>query len=120
MVETIQDLPENVIAFEATGKVTAVDYETVLIPAVEQALKKHDKVRLLYHLGADFSGFEAQALWDDAKVGLRHLTSWERIALVTDVTWIRGATKAWGAVIPGDVRVFANAELSAAKEWVAE
>lgn len=104
------------IAYEARGKVTAADYETILIPAVEQALKEHDKVRLLYHLGDAFSGFEAEALWDDAKVGLRHLTSWERIAVVTDVAWIRSAATAWGATMPGQVRIFTNAELSAAKE----
>lgn len=120
MVEPIGDLPENVIAFEAKGKVTAVDYETILIPVVEQTLKKHPKVRLLYHLGDAFSGFEVQALWDDAKLGLRHLTSWERIAVVTDVGWISAATRAWGVAAPGVVRVFPNSELRAAKEWVAE
>ena len=120
MVEPIKGLPDNVIAYEAKGKVTGADYETVLIPAVEQKLKEHDKVRLLYYLGNEFSGFEAQALWDDAKVGLRHITAWERIALVTDIGWIATATRAWGAVMPGAVRVFPNSELSDAKAWVSE
>lgn len=120
MIERIADLPENVLGFTAKGTVTAADYETVLIPAVEAMLARRPNVRLLYHLGAAFSGFEAGALWDDAKVGLRHLGAWERTAVVTDVEWIRVATKALGFAMPGEVRVFPDAELPAAKAWLSE
>lgn len=120
MIERIPDLPDHVLGFTAKGRVTAADYESVLIPAVEEALSRHLKVRLLYHLGGEFSGFEAGALWDDAKVGLRHLGAWERIALVSDVDWIRVAAKALGFAMPGQVRVFSNTELSAAKAWLSE
>lgn len=120
MVEPITGLPDHIIAYTAKGKVTAADYETVLIPVVKQTLQKHDKVRLLYHLGNEFSGFEVQALWDDLKVGLQHITTWERVALVTDIAWLRAAARAWGAAMPGIVKVFSNSELSAAKEWVQE
>jgi len=40
--------------------------------------------------------------------------------VVTDTEWIRSGVKVFGFVIPGDVRVFGNDELSAAKEWVSE
>jgi hypothetical protein len=118
MIEMMTDLPENVIGFTAQGRVTADDYEQRIVPAVEAALDKADRVRLLYHLGTDFDGFEAGALWEDAKVGLGHLAAWERIALVTDVDWIRMATKALGFAMPGEVRVFTNAELASAREWL--
>lgn len=120
MIEMLTGLPSNVIGFTAVGKVTAEDYETRLVPAVEDALAKNDKVRLLYNLGEGFDGFEAGAMWEDAKVGLSHLAAWERIALVTDVEWIRVATKAFGFAMPGKVRVFKNAELEAARDWIAE
>jgi hypothetical protein len=118
MIQTMTNLPDNVIGFEAKGKVTANDYEQHIVPAVEAALAKTDKIRLLYHLGTDFDGFEAGAIWEDAKVGLGHLASWERIALVTDVDWIRMATKAFGFAMPGEVRVFSNAELATARDWL--
>ena len=35
MIETINDIPENVVGFRATGKVTKEDYEKVLMPAVD-------------------------------------------------------------------------------------
>jgi hypothetical protein len=118
MIERITDLPDNVLGFTARGKVTAKDYETVLVPAVEEAIAARHKIRFLYHLGPELSGFEAGALWDDAKVGLKHPTSWERVAIVTDTEWIRVATKVFGFAIPGEVRVFGNAEMPAAREWL--
>lgn len=83
MIEIIPHRLDSILAFTAHGRVAGEDYESVLIPAVEARLKEHPKIRLLYHLDRNFSGFEAEALWDDAKVGLQHLTAWEKIALVS-------------------------------------
>ncbi len=120
MIERIPGLPENVLGFAASGRVTADDYESVLIPAVESVLAHREKVRFLYHIGKGCSGFEAGAMWDDAKVGLRHLASWERVAVVTDIEWIRAAVKVFGILMPGHVRVFHNSELDQAMRWVSE
>jgi hypothetical protein len=120
MVERITDLPDNVLGFTAKGTVTANDYESVIIPAVEAMFSTQGKVRFLYHLGEDFSGFEAAAMWDDTKLGLKHLAGWERMAVVSDVEWIRAAIRIFGLAIPGHVRVFHNRELSEAIAWVAE
>jgi hypothetical protein len=118
MIEMLTGLPDHVIGFSAHGKVTAEDYEQHIVPAVEEVLQKHGKVRLLYHLGEDFDGFEAGALWEDTKVGMSHFAAWERIAMVTDVDWLRTATKAFGFAMPGEVRIFPNAELEAARDWL--
>jgi SpoIIAA-like len=120
MIERIPGLPENVLGFDATGKVTADDYETVIIPAVEALFARERKARFLYHIGKGCTGFEAGAMWDDAKIGLRHLASWERMAVVTDTEWIRAAVKAFGILMPGHVRVFHDGQLDEAKRWVAE
>ena len=125
MLETIEGLPDNALGFTAKGKVTSKDYETVLIPAVEEKLKNNDKVRLLYHLGDEFEGFEAGAMWDDAKVGLAHITAWEKIAIVTDVNWIKKAGRIFGFAIEtmsvsGLVKVFHNAEFDQAITWIEE
>ena len=49
----MSDLPEHVIGFTAKGKVTGEDYASVLIPAIEEKLKKHSKINFLYHMGKD-------------------------------------------------------------------
>jgi hypothetical protein len=120
MVERIPDVPPNVLAFRAKGKVTADDYESVIIPAVEATFARHEKVRFLYHLGAEFAGFEPAAVWDDTKLGLKHLTGWEKMAVVSDVEWIRVALRIFGLAIPGQVRVFHDRELDEARRWVTE
>ncbi len=120
MVEKIPDLPDHVLGFTAKGTVTVNDYESVIIPAVEAMFSRQRKVRFLYHLGEDFSGIEAAAAWDDARLGLKHLTGWEKMALISDVDWIRLAIKIFGLAIPGHVRVFHNRDLVEAKRWISE
>ena len=85
----IPDLPDNVIGFTAKGKVTSDDYQRVLIPAIEEMLKVNKKVRFLYHIGEDLESFDVGAMWEDTKVGISHFASWERMAIVTDIEWLR-------------------------------
>jgi hypothetical protein len=120
MIEKIANLPDNILGFIAKGTVTAKDYESVIIPAVEALFSQRSKVRFLYHLGKDFSGFEAAAVWDDAKLGLKHLTGWERIAVVSDVDWIRTAVRVFSLAMPGQIRVFQNSDLAEATRWISE
>jgi len=120
MIEVMTDLPERVLGLRATGQVTAEDYKTVLVPAIEEQLTRHKKVRLLYVFGNDFKGYSGGAAWEDAKVGMKHLTSFERVAVVTDVDWIENMIKAFGFAVPGEVRVFDDDDLEAARQWISE
>ena len=120
MIEVLKGFPKKVLAFACKGRVTRRDYETVLIPAVQEALQQGGKVRLYYQIGADFSGIEAGAVWEDFKVGMEHILRWERIAVVTDVDWIRHTIHAFSFVIPGAVRIFPSAEEAKAREWILE
>jgi hypothetical protein len=120
MLTLIEDLPEHVVGVEAHGKVTAEDYEQVLVPAVDAARAKSGDggVRLLYVLGHELPDYTAGAAWEDAKLGLGHLRSWERIAIVGDADWLRHAVHGFGWLMPGEVKVFALEELDSAREWV--
>lgn len=120
MIEIISGLPDHVIGITAKGKVTGSDYESVIIPLVEEKLHKHSKINLLYHIGNEFTGMEAEAMWEDTKVGIRHLTEWKKIAVVSDINWIRWAIKIFGVAMPGQVKVFPNDQLAEAREWVSE
>jgi len=120
MMELIPNLPDHVVGVKATGRVTAADYEQVLIPAIEETLRSHKKVNCLYQIDEAFEGFDAGAVWDDTKTGLAHLFSWGRVACVTDVEWIRKAAKAFGFFWHGHVRVFSNNEFEEAVDWIKE
>ena len=118
MFELIPAMPDNVVGVVAKGEVTADDYRERLAPAVEQALAEHEKVRLLYVLGAEFRGFSGGAMWEDGKLGLGHIGRWERIAVVAQEAWVRHAVNAFGYLIPGEVKVFDLADEADAAAWV--
>jgi len=120
MIEQISDLPAGVVGFTAHGEVTAEDYERVIVPDLEAMFSLREKVRLLYHFAEDFSGFETRAMWDDAKLGLRHFSGFERVAVVSDVGWLNHAMPAISAIMPGEFRAYPNARLSEARAWLLE
>ncbi len=120
MIEQLTDLPDRILGLKASGEVTADDYKQVLVPALEEKLSQHRKVRLLYVIGDGFKGYTSGAAWEDAKVGMKHLTAFERVAVVTDVDWIENMVKAFGFVMPGEVRVFDDDDLEEARTWISE
>jgi hypothetical protein len=120
MIEIMTDLPERVLGVRAVGEVTAADYQDTLVPAIEEKLGRYSKVSLLYVVGKEFAGYTGGAAWEDAKVGMQHLTSFGRIAVVTEIDWIENMVRAFGFAMPCEVRVFDNDDLEEAREWVSE
>ena len=47
-----------------------------------------------------------------------HLLRWDRIAIVTDVDWIRYTLRAFGFLMPGVVEIFSHDEKAEAREWI--
>jgi hypothetical protein len=120
VLEVISGLPEQVLGLKAVGKVSAGDYAEVVVPAIAERLARYSKLRLLYLLGDEFTGFTPGAAWADAKLGMKHFTAFERIAIVTDKEWVESLVQAMGFVLPGEVETFANHEYAKAREWIAE
>ena len=119
MMELIDGLPDNVVGVRGIGEVDDDDYEHVLVPAVDAARSRHDKIRLLYVLGPEFTGYEADAMWEDTKLGARTFTAYDRIAVVTDTSWLQRTVTAFGWMIPGEVKVFHMDALDDATAWIA-
>jgi hypothetical protein len=119
MLETIEDLPDGVIGFAAAGKIEASDYRDVLLPAVDESLRRGDDIRIVL-VFERFDGFSGGAAWEDLKLGAEHLTRWNRIALVTDLDWMTTMTSLFGWMSPGKVKRFPLAERDLAIAWAAE
>jgi hypothetical protein len=120
MIEIIHGLPDNVVAVNVSGEVTGEDYKNVLIPAVEEKIQKYGKVRILYHMDKELEWFTLNAMLEDAKVGIQHLTAFEKIAVVSDVDWMNAAVEIFKFVVPFPVKNYKNEELSEAKAWISE
>lgn len=118
MIEQLKIFPENVLAFVCKGRVTKADYDAVLIPAVTDALTRHDKVRLYYETTAEFVGLDPGAIWEDFKVGMEYFSHWERVAVVTDIEWIKQTVRFFSFLIPGATKSFSSSQTVEARAWI--
>ena len=71
-----------------------------------------------YEITPQFSGIEAGAVWEVFRIGMEHLLRWERVAVVTDIEWIRHTVNVFRFLLPGKIRVFAGNEAEAAHQWI--
>lgn len=112
--------PDNVVALRAEGVIRSDDYQETLIPALEKKISARGKVKLLYWCGPEFKGFSAGAMWDDARFGVTHWGDFSKIAVVSDIKWVRQSVKLFAPLMRVPVQVFHNAEIEVAKRWIAE
>jgi SpoIIAA-like len=123
VIERVADLPAGVLGFRAFGKLTREEYREMMEP-IYAALEAGEKLNIYFELTEDFDGLDLGALWEDMKaagsVGLKHRSSWQRMALVTDRDWIRYAASAFGPLAPGELRVFDLEQKARAKAWIVE
>ena len=115
MIELVEDLPDNVVGIVARGRVTNEECDSVLRPALERSLQRHDKVRLYYEVASRFPG----AGWEDLNLAIKNLPQWERIAVVTDTGWVRQTVNALRFLLASDVRVFTRMEAPEGRDWIA-
>lgn len=114
MIELVGGLPKNIVGISVKGKLTMQDYRAVLMPAMKRSLKYHDKIRLYYELDSRFPG----AAWDDLDLGLEDFSRCERVAIVTDIGWVRLTVKAVRFLIPSEIRVFASVQAEDGLAWI--
>jgi hypothetical protein len=118
MLQRIENLPREIWGVRAIGKVSKSDYDSTMLPELDAARRDGHRLRLLYQFGSEFEGFTAGGAWEDARLGVQYLRLFERCAVVTDIDWIRTATKAAAAIMPCPVKVFANGEWNEAVAWL--
>ena len=87
---------------------------------VEKALTRNKKLRSYYEIGPGFDGMDLGAMLKDLRVGFGHLGQWERIAVVTDIDWIKHAMQLFGFLLPSKTEVFGVAQATDAKAWIVD
>ena len=115
----IRDVPENVFAVIASGDVTTEDYKSVMLPGLEAQSVKQDKINFILVLDTDISNLSIGAWIQDMWAGIKHLTNWNRVAIVTDQKGVEKFTDMFSYVVPGEFKGFPLAELNNAKSWAA-
>jgi hypothetical protein len=104
------------LSLTAVGKLTHADYETIT-PMLDAALKgvKEPKVKVLID-GTEMEGWELRAAWDDFKLGLKHGSEFEKIAIYGNKNWQEITAKIGSWFISGEVKYFENR--NDALEWL--
>ncbi|HME03283.1 MAG TPA: STAS/SEC14 domain-containing protein [Solirubrobacteraceae bacterium] len=120
MLRRMTDMPAGTIGFEAVGEVEDDDWEETVEPVLRQEIAAGRDVRLLYLIGAGAHEVEGDAMSADTGFRVRHATSYERVAVVSDEDWMRPALRALSFLLPGKARGFRVRDLAEAKAWLAE
>jgi hypothetical protein len=118
MIEQLPGGTGKVLGFKMSGKLHDADYKQ-FVPAIDAAVAKHGKVRLLA-LFQDFHGWDLHALWDDIKFSTTHCTQLERIALVGDRKWEEWMAKVCKPFTMAKVQYFDASQTDVAWAWVKE
>ena len=120
MLRPMDDMPAGTIGFEAVGEVDDDDWEDAVEPVLRAEIAAGRKVRLLYLFGLRADDIEGDAMKADTGFRARHAKEFERVAVVTDESWIKPALRALSFLLPGAARGFAVRDLPAAKAWLVE
>jgi len=116
----MEGLPSDVVGLDIKGLITSQDYTQTLMPLIAEREKDHEKLKMICVLGDYFDGYSPGAMWDDLRFGFSHMTTFSKLALVTDLEWIRNSAKFFGMLMPTEVMVFDLDELDDAKNWIVE
>lgn len=117
MVTQLNNLPDNMVGFKATGEVEKADFDEVIVPAVEKIIAERGKLNYMLVLDTSITNFSFGAWFEDAMIGLKHLLKWNRAAIITDVRGIQVFTKIFSALMPGEFRAFDHADMEKAISW---
>lgn len=119
MLEVINDMPEGTIGLAAKGAVTAADCERTLLPLVAGPPAADQHTGLLLLFGQEFDESRAEPLAGDAQFAFHRWCDFARLAVVSDVTWLRKAVRLLAPFMRGEVRIFHDYEVEQAKTWLA-
>ena len=108
------------LEIEISGELTESDYRTVLDPAIEAALERAERLRVLVVVTGNLTGMTPGAMFQDSRLGLRHWRGFDRIAIIADQAWLTRAVRAFAVLIPCPVRTFPLAEADEARRWLRE
>jgi hypothetical protein len=119
MIEKIDEAPAGVLAFKAVGQVDLNDYTQTLKPAIDAATAGGRKIRAVFLLGPEYTGYAKGVKREDLGIGLGFLRKWERCAVVTDSPGIRDLMRRFGWMMGKRLKHFSVADLPAAMSWAA-
>jgi hypothetical protein len=107
---------DNLIAFKIQGEIEKSDY--ALLQALLEKTEREFDTRKLYVEIANVEGIEPAAFWEDIKTYFRHFKDIDKVAFLCPGSFCMSLAKLSQPFISGEVKVFREEELMAAREWI--
>lgn len=119
MIEQIKNLPDNMVGFRASGEVVKDDFD-VVHKKVEQLVDKTGKLNYMLYLENSPADFSLGAWWEDALLGIKNITKWNRASIISDSETVDKFTVFFSKIMPGEFKVFQKNDLERAIDWTSE
>ena len=119
MIEQIHNLPDNMVGFRSSGEVTQDDFKLVKTK-VSEFVEKTGKLNYLLFLDNSPADFTFGAWVQDALLGIKNITKWNRAAIISDSETVDKFTSFFSKIMPGEFKVFHKNDLERAIDWTSE
>ena len=119
MIEKIKGLPINMVGFRTEGQVVQEDFEFVT-KEVNSLVNRTEKLNYLLFLDNSPKDFTLGAWMQDAFLGIKNLTKWNRAAIVTDSETVINFTNIFSKLMPGEFKGFKKNDYQLAVDWTSE
>jgi hypothetical protein len=116
MFQIISEPDSNVLAIRINAEVTKEDYDLAL-PRLRDKIKSEGKLNLYCEID-NVASITPGAIWEDLKFDIRHLRSFNRVAIIGDKVWEKWMTKFGALFTTANVRFYNPQEKADAMEWV--
>jgi SpoIIAA-like len=117
MIERIEGLPAGVDGVRCNGKLTREDYDAVVVPLLEEVQREQRRLRCLVEMDG-FDGITPGAAFEDVRLGLRAMGSFDGCAVVSSLPWVGEVLRFVGFLLPYPVRVFPTDRRDEAIAWL--
>jgi hypothetical protein len=104
------------LVVHVSGKLTKADYEH-FVPEVERLVRQHGKLSMLFDM-TGFHGWEASAMWEDLKFGIKHFADIEKLAMVGEKSWQQGMAMFCKPFTKAMIRYFDHIDIVEARKWL--
>ena len=118
MIQLMPESHDSLLVFKASEKLTADDYKKRFIPELQKCIDKYERIDLVMEFDEAFKGFEAGAMWEDAKFGTKHRHNFHKIAVVGIPKSVGWMTKVGKHLVDFEIKNFERGHVDDAETWV--
>lgn len=118
MITILNDAPENVAAFNATGEFSYEDIDNLVIPHIQDKVSKFSELNYLLYLDTDLTDSVMPTILESTITKINDVSICNRTAIVSDHQGIEKFTNVFNLFNTGkNLRSFAKDDVYSALYW---